>query len=190
MKRAFDLGLTFLALPFALPICLAAAIAIWFECKASPFFWQVRLGRHEVPFRLLKLRTMAANTVQAASHEVNSQQILKVGRVIRKIKIDEIPQLWNVLRADMSLVGPRPGLTIQDELTRARRASNVYELMPGITGVSQIAGLDMSSPWELAKLDASYNQPWRLDRDISILYQTILGKGSGDAATKKNSNHG
>jgi O-antigen biosynthesis protein WbqP len=88
------------------------------------------------------------------------------------------------LTGDMSLVGPRPGLPLQEELTTARRHFSVFELLPGITGVSQIAGMDMSSPWDLAKLDATYNQSWRVDRDLNILCQTILGRGSGDAATK------
>lgn len=189
MKRFFDLIVSYSALPFAIPICLIAAVAIWIECKASPFFWQVRLGRNEAPFRLCKLRTMSVDTIQAASHEVNQQQILKVGRIIRAIKIDEIPQLWNVIVGDMSLVGPRPGLPLQQELTAARRAFNVFELMPGITGVAQIAGIDMSSPWDLAERDATYNQSWQVTRDLNILCRTIMGSGSGDAATKK-STHG
>jgi O-antigen biosynthesis protein WbqP len=189
MKRVFDLVVCCFIMPFALPICLVAAAAILVECKASPFFWQVRLGRNETPFRLLKLRTMKVDTIQAASHEVNQQQILKVGRIMRATKIDEIPQLWNVLTGDMSLVGPRPGLPLQQELTAARRQFNVFELLPGITGVSQIAGMDMSSPWELAMLDASYNGSWRADRDLNILLRTVLGGGKGDAATK-NGKHG
>ena len=189
MKRVFDLVVSILLLPLAIPICLLAAVAIWIECKASPFFWQVRIGRNETLFQLLKLRTMAVDTIQAASHEVNRQQILKVGRIIRSTKIDELPQLWNVLAGDMSLVGPRPGLPLQQELITARRQFDVFNLLPGITGISQIAGKDMSSPWELAKLDATYNQSWRVTRDLIILGRTILGSGSGDAATK-NSKHG
>lgn len=187
MKRVFDVALSCLAIPFALPLCLAAGVAIWFECRASPFFWQTRLGRNEIPFRLLKLRTMTVDTIQAASHEVGASQILRVGRIIRKTKIDELPQLWNVLKGEMSLVGPRPGLPVQQELTAARRAHDVFALEPGITGISQIAGVDMSSPWELAKLDASYAQPWSLNTDLRILFRTVLGKGSGDAAAKSES---
>lgn len=184
MKRGFDLALSCLAIPFAIPICLIAGAAIWFECRASPFFWQSRLGRNEVPFRLLKLRTMAVDTIQAASHEVGQNHILHVGRIIRKTKIDELPQLWNVLIGEMSLVGPRPGLPVQQELTAARRAYNVYALTPGISGISQISGVDMSSPWELAKLDASYDHPWKMYKDLRIIVRTVLGKGGGDAATK------
>ena len=187
MKRVFDLLLSILAVPFALPLCIIAGAAIWFECRASPFFWQSRLGRNEAPFRLLKLRTMAVDTIQAASHEVGASQILRTGRIIRKTKIDELPQLWNVLKGEMSLVGPRPGLAVQLELTAARREYDVFALEPGITGISQIAGLDMSSPWELAKLDATYAQPWSVHTDLRILVRTVLGKGSGDAAAKSES---
>lgn len=185
MKRLFDLFFCLLSIPFAIPICLAAALAVWIECRASPIFWQMRLGQHEVPFRLIKIRTMSVDTVQAASHEVEQQQILKVGRIIRATKIDELPQLWNVIIGNMSLVGPRPGLAMQRELTRARRHYKVFDLRPGITGISQISGIDMSTPWELAKMDANYNRNWCLKRDLIILYRTLIGKGIGDAATRK-----
>lgn len=184
MKRIFDLILSCMMMPFAIPICLLSAVVIHMECKASPFFWQLRLGRDERQFRLLKLRTMTVDTIDAASHVVGQKQILRVGRVIRAIKIDELPQLWNVLTGNMSLVGPRPGLPVQQELTAARREHKVFTLLPGITGVSQIAGLDMSAPWELARVDATYIGPWRPSRDLAILFQTILGQGRGDAAAK------
>jgi O-antigen biosynthesis protein WbqP len=188
MKRVFDLLISAAVIPVAMPLCLIAAVVIWLECRASPFFLQTRLGRHERPFRLLKLRTMSVGTVEAASHEVGSQHILNSGRIARSSKIDELPQLLNVLKGDMSLVGPRPGLPVQGELTRARREYGVFEMLPGISGVSQIAGFDMSSPWELAKLDASYKGRWSLRRDFGILFRTILGKGSGDAASNHAAN--
>ena len=127
---------------------------------------------------------MAVDTVDAASHMIDQRQILRVGRMIRAFKIDELPQLWNVLAGDMSLVGPRPNLPVQKELTAARREHDVFTLLPGITGVSQIAGLDMSAPWKLARVDATYIGPWHPGRDLAILFQTILGKGRGDAAAK------
>ncbi len=182
MKRVFDLLISLALIPVAIPICAVAALAIWFECRASPFFWQTRLGLNERTFRLLKLRTMSVDTIEAASHEVGAQHILRTGRIARSTKIDELPQLLNVLKGDMSLVGPRPGLPVQAELTRARREHGVFDLLPGISGVSQIAGVDMSSPWDLAKLDASYKGHWTLRRDVAILIRTALGNGSGDAA--------
>ncbi len=184
MKRAFDLFFCCLIIPVAVPVCLIASCFIYAECRAPPFFWQSRLGRNEKPFGLFKLRTMAVGTVQAASHEVGINHILKVGRFLRATKIDELPQLWNVLKGEMSLIGPRPGLPAQDALTQARRNYGVFALLPGITGVSQVAGLDMSSPQELARVDAHYLGKWSLNRDLRILVGTFMGKGSGDAATR------
>lgn len=183
MKRIFDLVVALLLAPVALVLCVLVAIPILVECRSSPFFWQVRLGKHERPFRLLKLRTMAVGTRDAASHEVGASHILRTGVVLRKLKIDELPQIWNVLTGDMSLVGPRPGLPLQAELTEARREHRVFDLRPGITGLSQIEGLDMSTPWELAVSDARYIGGWSLRQDISILLHTAFGKGAGDAAS-------
>ena len=125
---------------------------------------------------------MSIGTAEGASHEIGTATVLRVGRLIRKLKIDELPQLWNVLIGDMSLVGPRPGLPVQLELTEARRALGVFALRPGITGVSQVAGLDMSTPWQLAESDARYLGSWRAGRDLQILWQTASGGGRGDAA--------
>lgn len=171
-------------MPLAAMVCLVAAIPIWLECRASPFFWQLRTGRNERPFKMLKLRTMRPDTLPAGSHEVSREAMLRIGRLLRRFKIDELPQLWNVLRGEMSMVGPRPGLPIQVELAEARRCFGVFDLLPGITGVSQIQGIDMSTPWELARSDATYTKPWTLKTDVAILLKTLIGAGSGDAATK------
>ena len=181
-KRILDCGIVLLAFPLAALVCALCAIPVWIEGRANPFFLQTRLGRSERPFWLLKIRTMSAGTAQGASHEIGTSTVLRVGRIIRKLKIDELPQLWNVLTGDMSLVGPRPGLPNQLELTEARRAHGVFALRPGITGVSQVAGLDMSTPWKLAENDAHYLGSWRARRDLHILWQTIGGGGRGDAA--------
>jgi O-antigen biosynthesis protein WbqP len=183
-KRIFDLVIVSAIAPFAVFACLLAALPILIESKASPFFWQRRLGYRQQPFILLKLRTMHPNTPVGGSHEIGQNSILKCGRILRKLKIDELPQIWNVVRGDMSLVGPRPGLEIQTELAKARHDRNVFELLPGITGVSQIKGLDMSTPELLAQIDSTYLGPWSAKRDLQILGQTLFGRGSGDAAAK------
>ncbi len=184
LKRIFDLAIAIAIAPFAFIVCALATLPILVESKASPFFWQRRLGYHQRPFDLLKLRTMHPNTPVGGSHEIGPNSILKCGRMLRKLKIDELPQLWNVVRGDMSLVGPRPGLEIQTELAKARQDHRVFELLPGITGVSQVRGLDMSTPELLAEMDATYLGPWRVKRDLEILGQTLFGRGSGDAAAK------
>lgn len=183
MKRLFDVLLGLALAPFAIIACFAAAFPIAFEAKASPLFFQTRLGWRERPFRLLKLRTMHVATPSVASHEVGTSNILATGRFMRRLKIDELPQIWNVLNGTMSFVGPRPGLPNQIELTEARRREGVFDLVPGITGVSQVQGIDMSTPEELALVDKSYDRPWSLARDLQILWATATGAGWGDAAS-------
>lgn len=187
VKRTFDLILAVALLPLGLIICLFAAIPVAIECRASPFFLQTRLGRHERRFRLLKLRTMHVATLDRASHEVGAHMILRSGRALRRLKIDELPQLWNVLTGAMSFVGPRPGLPNQIKLTDARRARGVFDLVPGITGPAQIRGINMSTPLRLAEVDSSYAQPWSLRRDLAIILATATGSGSGDAAVASSS---
>lgn len=182
IKRSFDLIAALILAPMAIVACILASIPVAIEARASPFFIQRRLGRHERPFNLLKLRTMHVGTPHAASHEIGRNQILRSGAVIRRYKIDELPQLWNVIKGDMSLVGPRPGLPVQHELTAARRRFGVFEMLPGITGISQVAGIDMSAPWKLAESDARYARKWRLRDDLRLLFDTAAGRGRGDAA--------
>lgn len=184
MKRTFDLSLAILLAPLACVLCLLAAIPIMLECRASPFFSQIRLGVKERPFRLFKLRTMNVATPAAASHEIGKDSILVTGRLLRRLKIDELPQIWNVLNGSMSFVGPRPGLPSQTILTESRRRHQVFTLKPGITGVSQISGLDMSTPEQLAAMDKIYDRPWSLKLDLNILWRTVRGSGRGDAAHK------
>lgn len=183
-KRLFDLLVAIGLTPVAIPVCLIAAIPILFETHASPFFRQVRVGQNGVPFSILKLRTMSPGTREGASHEVGVATLLKSGRIYRRLKIDELPQLWNVLNGTMSLVGPRPHLPSQVVLTEERLRRGVLAMKPGITGVSQVAGLDMSDPHRLAKADAAYLGAWSLGKDIEILWQTVAGRGNGDAASK------
>lgn len=180
-KRAFDLTLALLlAIPAALA-CGVAALLIWFDDHANPFFVQMRLGRDERPFRLVKLRTMRVGTGDRPSHETVRGSITRIGSIMRRTKLDELPQLWNVLRGDMSFVGPRPGLPSQLELAESRRRHGVDRLLPGITGVSQVQGLDMSTPERLAQTDATYIGDWSAARDVQLLIRTGMGSGRGDA---------
>ncbi len=180
-KRLFDLFLvTVLCVP-AIILVLSAAIVVWLESKANPFFVQERVGQFGKTFGLLKVRTMLPGTANKPSHEISASQITSVGRFLRKAKIDELPQIWNVLLGHMSFVGPRPCLPNQSELIKERFARDVYELRPGITGIAQISGLDMSTPTELAASDAVYCDAWSLKRDLQILAATARGSGNGDA---------
>jgi lipopolysaccharide/colanic/teichoic acid biosynthesis glycosyltransferase len=139
------------------------------------------VGRHLQPFQLYKLRTMRLDTAHVASHLAPSSQITRVGRLLRRLKIDELPQLICVLRGDMSLVGPRPCLPAQTELVEERSRRGVYKARPGITGLAQVNGIDMSTPVELAIADAEYVHNMHLALDLRLLARTVIGHGMGDA---------
>ncbi len=183
-KRLFDLVLALLlALPAAVA-CTVAALLIWLDDRANPFFVQLRLGRNGRTFRLVKLRTMRIGTGDRPSHETTQGSITRTGALLRRTKLDELPQLWNVLRGEMSFVGPRPGLPSQTTLANERHRHGVDRLSPGITGVSQVQGLDMSTPERLAETDAAYLHKWSLSRDLHLLVRTAMGGGRGDAASR------
>lgn len=181
-KRIFDLVLALLMIIPAMVIVMLCAAVIWAECRANPIFSQQRLGRRKQPFTLYKLRTMQPGTRQGMSHEVGGATILRCGALLRRLKLDELPQLWNILRGEMSFVGPRPGMAFDERLTIARDSNGVFELVPGIAGVGQLAGLDMSTPELLAQQDARYCGPWSPATDIAILAKTLGGKGFRDAS--------
>ena len=145
-----------------------------------PIFCQERLGRNQVPFVLFKFRTMAPDTLSVATHLVNSSAVTSFGHFLRRTKLDELPQLWNVLKGEMSLVGPRPGLANQTELTFAREKLGIFEVHPGITGLAQINGIDMSMPDLLTETDAKMIAEMSVRNYFKYIFLTVLGKGSGD----------
>ncbi len=183
-KRLFDLVLALVLTLPAVVACTVAALLIWLDDHANPFFVQSRLGRDGRPFRLVKLRTMRTGTGDRPSHETTQGSITRTGALLRRTKLDELPQLWNVLRGEMSFVGPRPGLPSQTILANERHRHGVDRLSPGITGVSQVQGLDMSTPERLAETDAAYLRKWSLSRDLHLLVRTAMGGGRGDAASR------
>lgn len=183
-KRVFDLALAILLAPIAILLCTIAALAIWLTDRTNPFFIQERLGRCGRPFHLVKLKTMRSGTGDRPSHETSQRCITPLGSILRRTKLDELPQLWNVLRGEMSFVGPRPGLLSQRELAENRQRYGVDLLLPGITGVSQVRGVDMSTPQQLAELDATYVGNWSLKYDVWLLVRTVSGAGRGDAASR------
>lgn len=179
-KRMIDLG-------FAIFVIVALwwlLLIVWAVVKmTSPgpgIFAQKRVGRHGVLFTCYKFRTMREGTVQAGTHELSPSAVTRVGRFLRRTKIDELPQIWNILRNELSLVGPRPCLPLQEELVLWRRELGVLDVKPGITGWAQIQGVDMRYPEKLAKLDAAYVKLRSLILDIRIIFATIAGRGRGD----------
>lgn len=143
-------------------------------------FAQERVGQNGKTFICYKFRTMKAGTKQAGTHEMTADAITGIGAFLRKTKIDELPQVWNLLRGELSLVGPRPGLPVQTKLTEERQAHGVFSVLPGITGLAQINGVDMSDPERLARMDAQYIAQRGLLLDLKIVLATFLGRGQGD----------
>lgn len=176
-KRAFDLVVAVLLLPLTAPIILLAMLAIRLSSPGPALFSQTRVGQDGVPFRCHKLRTMVVETPSLPSHQAPANSVTAAGKVLRKFKIDELPQLWNVLRGEMSLVGPRPCLPTQTELIERRRQLGVLEALPGITGLAQMKGIDMSDPKLCAETDAEYLRTASVGLDIRILVGTIFYRG-------------
>ncbi len=180
MTRIFDFLAAFFGLLFLWPI-LFVVLVIGFFDTGSPIFVQVRVGKDKKPFKLIKFRTMGLDTESVASHLVQNATITRLGAFLRKTKIDELPQLVNVLKGDMSLVGPRPNLFNQEELIGERSALGVYSVLPGITGLAQIQNIDMSTPKLLAKTDARMIETLSLIGYFRYIALTITGSGAGDA---------
>ncbi len=183
MIRIFDFLFSFFGLLFLWPILVILYIIGLFD-TGSPIFVQERVGRHKKPFKLIKFRTMHVNTKSVATHLSNQASVTKFGSFLRKSKLDELPQLINVLTGDMSLVGPRPNLFNQTELIEERDKRGVYNVVPGITGLSQINEIDMSTPVELAIKDAEMIQNLTVSDYFKYIFATVSGKGQGDRIQK------
>ena len=179
VTRIFDILFSFFGLLFLSPLLLLLWAIAWFDNR-SPLFKQQRVGRDQAPFVLLKFRTMRPDTASVATHLADASAITPFGRFLRRTKLDELPQLWNVLWGDMSLVGPRPCLSNQRELIAHRAALGVFCARPGITGLAQIQGIDMATPELLAKTDAQMLVSLGLVDYFSYIALTVLGKGAGD----------
>ena len=179
MFRFFDCLLASLGLMVGSPLLLLIYIMGLFD-TGSPLFKQERVGRYKKPFVLVKFRTMRVDTISVASHLACSSSITPLGRYLRKAKLDELPQLWNVLVGDMSLVGPRPNLFNQEELIKARERLGVYDVLPGITGLAQVSHIDMSTPELLAKTDNQMIRSLTLQDYFQYILMTARGKGKGD----------
>jgi O-antigen biosynthesis protein WbqP len=184
MIRVLDFMFALLALFFGSPILLTIYIVGLFD-TGSPIFVQERMGRHKQTFALVKFRTMSIDTASVASHLASTASITQLGSFLRKTKLDELPQLWNVLRGEMSLVGPRPNLFNQEELIKERELLDVYNVRPGITGLSQISNLDMSTPKLLAETDAKMIKNLNIINYLTYIIKTVLGEGYGDRVKSK-----
>ena len=177
--RFLDIVLSVIGLVVAAPLMLVVWLLGWWDTR-SPLFRQERVGRHQRPFTLMKFRTMRPDTASVATHLAEASAVTSLGRFLRRTKLDELPQLWNVLRGEMSLVGPRPCLPNQDELIAERQRRGVFEVRPGITGLAQVNGIDMSDPARLAEVDERMIRTLTLSDYFRYLLLTATGKGAGD----------
>jgi O-antigen biosynthesis protein WbqP len=175
MPRIIETILALLGLVALSPILLITIILVRLTSPGPALFKQIRIGRNQLPFAIYKIRTMHFGTREAGTHLVEAQSVTAIGRILRKLRLDEIPQLINIIAGDMSLVGPRPSLPSQTELIAARAAESVYLVRPGITGLAQIQGLDMSNPIELAKVDGIYVRDRSFGLDLRIIFKTLIG---------------
>jgi O-antigen biosynthesis protein WbqP len=180
MIRAADIVISVGAGLVALPFVVLAGLLVRLESPGPALFRQPRVGLNERPFVCLKLRTMSVDTPSLGTHEVSAVAVTRIGRWLRRIKVDELPQLWNVLAGEMSLVGPRPCLPTQIELIEERRQRGVFRVRPGVTGSAQLKGIDMSTPAALAREDAVWAAAPNLVDYVRWLWLTGLGRGTGD----------
>lgn len=180
MKRLFDLLFASIGLVLSAPFLLGCMAIIKLTSRGPAIFRQTRVGIHETPFICFKLRTMHVSTGDAPSHEVSASAVTGIGKWLRALKLDELPQLLNIIKGEMSFIGPRPCLPSQRSLIAARRTRGLYTIRPGISGVSQIAGVDMSDPEKLSRLDATYLENMSLRTDLGMIWRTFIGAGRGD----------
>ncbi|TYL42243.1 sugar transferase [Dickeya sp. ws52] len=179
MLRVLDILLALVGVLCLWPVMLIVYVLGLFD-TGSPVFIQQRVGRHQRPFNLIKFRTMAVATESVATHLASRSSVTRLGAFLRKTKLDELPQLINVLKGEMSLVGPRPCLFNQQELIAERQARGVFEVLPGITGLAQVNAIDMSTPQKLAEWDQKMIQTLSVKHYFTYLVQTVVGKGAGD----------
>ena len=176
MKRVFDLLLALVALvPLSLPLLLVA-IAVRLTSPGPVLYWSDRVGRHNRLFKMPKFRSMRIGTPAVATHLLQNPDacLTPIGSFLRKSSLDELPQLWSILKGDMSFVGPRPALFNQDDLIALRTAAGIHGLLPGLTGWAQVNGRDELPIPQKVELDVAYLKRRSLVFDVYILWLTAL----------------
>ncbi len=177
--RFLDIVLSSIGIVVFLPVMLFIYIVGLFD-TGKPLFFQMRVGQNKQAFTLIKFRTMRVNTDSVATHLAKSSSITTLGSFLRRTKLDELPQIFNVFLGQMSLVGPRPCLFNQVELVDCRFERGVYSAKPGITGLAQINNVDMSTPKKLSKYDALMLKNLNITSYFYYIFSTFLGRGQGD----------
>jgi lipopolysaccharide/colanic/teichoic acid biosynthesis glycosyltransferase len=174
-----DVIISSLLLIVTSPLLLIIFSILLFE-SSKPLLVQIRVGRFEKPFYLYKFRTMRLGVESLPTHEVSAAEVTPVGGFLRRYKLDELPQLWNVLIGEMSLVGPRPCLPLQEDVIHCRRSTGVFFALPGLTGFAQLKGIDMSCAKQLAEEDQKLVENLTIVTYFACLISTAVGRGAGD----------
>ena len=174
-KRLFDIVLSAIALLVLLPVFIVICLILFFTPDSKVFFSHERRGRKGKPFKIYKFQTMRNSTPNCATCELENpeQYITKPGRFLRKSSLDELPQLWNILKGDMSFVGPRPLISSEMRAHRLRLEYGVYRFRPGLTGLAQVNGRDDISLMKKMKLDKEYCDNWSIGLDIKIMFRSV-----------------
>ena len=176
MKRIFDLLLGIVILVLLATLMLVIAVAVRLSSKGSALYWSDRVGKNNSIFRMPKFRSMLIDTPAVATHLLNNPNayLSPIGGFLRRSSLDELPQLFSVLKGDMSFVGPRPALYNQDDLIALRSEKGVDKLLPGITGWAQVNGRDELSIPDKVALDVEYLNRQSFWFDMKILWMTLL----------------
>ena len=175
MKRLFDLILALIASVFLVFPILVIAFAVRLTSKGPALYWSDRVGQHNRIFKMPKFRSMRIDTPAVATHllEKPDQWLTPIGSFLRRTSLDELPQLWSILKGDMSFVGPRPALYNQDDLIALRTEKGIHQLIPGLTGWAQVNGRDELPIHQKVQLDAEYFTRYSLLFDLKILWMTL-----------------
>ncbi len=193
LKRLFDVTTCFMAVVILLPIFAIIAVAIKLNSKGPVLFFQKRVGKNKQHFNIAKFRTMYSDTPKdVPTHLLQNPQsmITSIGKILRKTSLDELPQLFNIIRGDMSVVGPRPALYNQYDLIEERDKYNVNELIPGLTGWAQVNGRDELPIPVKAELDGQYARKVTFVMDIKIILKTVLNVFTAHGISEGASNGG
>lgn len=185
MKRLLDLILAITATLFLLPVIIAVALAIKLTSTGPALYWSDRIGLNNKIFRMPKFRSMKIDTPAVATHQLKDPDsaLTSIGGFLRKSSLDELPQLWSILKGDMSVVGPRPALFNQDDLIALRTELGVHKLIPGLTGWAQINGRDELPIPQKVQLDFNYLQQQSFWLDLKIIWLTFVKVIKRDGVT-------
>lgn len=193
MKRFFDFLFSLLALIILSPVILILSLLVLISSGSPVIFKQERVGYGNRLFTIYKFRTMKDGMRQTRTEDLTQEEIENditfIGKILRKLSLDELPQLYNILKGDMSFVGPRPLIPQEDEIRALREKYNVYSVRPGITGWAQVNGRDLISDEQKAKLDKEYVENRTILMDIKIMFKTVwvvlVSKDIADGKTDK-----